>query len=39
MRPIAGGPRADLLMVHRADDPHPVRERFLEIARKRLRTI
>lgn len=39
VRPIAGAPRADLLMVRRADERNPVRDRFLEVARKGLRTI
>jgi DNA-binding transcriptional LysR family regulator len=35
-RPIVGSPRADLMMVRRADDQAPALARFLEVARRRL---
>ena len=39
VRPLVGAPRADLMMVRRADDQTPALQRFLDIARKQLRTI
>jgi DNA-binding transcriptional LysR family regulator len=39
VRPLVGAPRADLMMVRRADDQTPALQRFLEVARKELRAI
>ena len=39
VRPLVGAPRADLMMVRRADDQTPALQRFLDVARKELRTI
>ncbi len=39
VRPLVGAPRADLMMVRRADDQTPALQRFLEVVRKELRAI
>jgi DNA-binding transcriptional LysR family regulator len=39
VRPVVGAPRADLMLVRRADDQTPALLRFLDVARKQLRAI